>query len=300
MKITCLAKHGALTFCVALGLVGPALHAEPALVQGGAIAITATDVEADVLQRVPEEARGQVLARSASVAQIATNLYTRRAMAGLADAEGMRNDPSVLAALNVARDRVLSDQWLAKIDASVTPEPGVLTGLAQDRYRADPKPYTTPERRQLRHILVAGSEPERRAQAEKLLQELRAGADFESLAKTHSADEHSGVKGGDLGLVERGRMVPEFETAAYALDKPLDISDIVKTKFGYHIIQLVATKPQMVQTFDEVREALEKQILASMRQAARAKEAQRLQTAMVVNPDAVAAFVAQQPPIDLK
>ncbi len=80
------------------------------------------------------------------------------------------------------------------------------------------------------HILV-----EKQSQALKVLEELKAGADFKELAKKYSTCP-SGKKGGDLGQFDRGQMVREFEQAAFAL-KTGQISEPVKTQFGYHLIK---------------------------------------------------------------
>ena len=93
-----------------------------------------------------------------------------------------------------------------------------------------------------------------RKQAEELLAQAKAGADFAELARKFSEDEGSKVNGGDLDYFSRGRMVPEFETAAFALE-PGQISDIVKSQFGLHIIKVVDKKAAVTRPLDEVRSA---------------------------------------------
>lgn len=91
-----------------------------------------------------------------------------------------------------------------------------------------------------RHILISLEEGDEAAQekAAEILEQLRGGADFEELAKANSDDPGTAEFGGDLGFFGRGRMVPEFENAAFGLE-PGEISDLVKTPFGYHIIQTI-------------------------------------------------------------
>src|SRR5688572_27749425 len=115
-------------------------------------------------------------------------------------------------------------------------------------YNARLGSYTTPEQIRASHILLSiegKDEAAVRAQAEQVLKEAKSGADFAALAKKYSQDETNAQQGGDLDYFGRGRMVPAFETAAFAL-KPGEISDLVKTEFGYHIIKLVDRKPAIV------------------------------------------------------
>ncbi|MGB7932737.1 MAG: SurA N-terminal domain-containing protein [Gammaproteobacteria bacterium] len=125
--------------------------------------------------------------------------------------------------------------------------------------------YVTPEERQARHILVsvspdAGEDAERmaREKAESLLARLEKGEAFEELAKESSDDPGSASKGGDLGFFSRGVMTQEFETAAFALKKG-GRSGIVKSPFGFHIIEVTDIKPQHTKPFDEVRDELVKE-----------------------------------------
>jgi peptidyl-prolyl cis-trans isomerase D len=91
-----------------------------------------------------------------------------------------------------------------------------------------------------RHILISTAEGDEaaREEAQTILEQLQGGADFEELAKANSDDPGTAEFGGDLGFFGRGRMVPEFEEAAFALE-PGEISGLVKTPFGYHIIQTI-------------------------------------------------------------
>jgi len=94
-----------------------------------------------------------------------------------------------------------------------------------------------------------------RQEAEDILKQLKNGADFAELAKKYSNDPGSASKGGDLGWFARGQMVKAFEDAAFALQKPGEISGIVKTKYGYHIIQLVEKDSKHPRPEAEVKRA---------------------------------------------
>src|SRR5450756_1282026 len=123
--------------------------------------------------------------------------------------------------------------------------------------------FGTPEERHAAHILIsvsaAASQAEQdaaKAKAEQLLQQARQNpAKFAELARKNSQDPGSAAKGGDLGFFGRGMMVKPFDDAAFAL-KVGEISGLVKSDFGYHIIKLIAVKPSRVLPFDEAREGI--------------------------------------------
>jgi len=130
-------------------------------------------------------------------------------------------------------------------------------------YDEHPNDFGAPEERQAAHILitVAAAAPQAeqdaaRARAEKLLQQLRQNpARFAELAKQNSQDPGSAANGGDLGLFGRGMMVKPFEDAVFSL-KQDEISELVKSDFGYHIIKLLTVKPARLLSFDEAQEGI--------------------------------------------
>ena len=153
----------------------------------------------------------------------------------------------------------------------------LLPADVQRFYNDNISQYQTPEEVRASHILLntAGKdEAEVRAQAEDLLTQLEAGADFAMLATEFSEDAGTAANGGDLDYFSRGRMVTEFETAAFALE-PGQTSGIVQSQFGFHIIRAVDKKPAVTQSFEDTRPQIEdllKRQRADQQVAARASE----------------------------
>ncbi len=134
---------------------------------------------------------------------------------------------------------------------------------ARDYYDQHQDQYRTAERRQVAHILIAQKDDAAALkEAEALLSKLKSGADFAKLATQNSTDKLSARKGGELDWFEKGVMDPEFEKAAFALQKSGDLSTVVKSQFGYHIIKLLGIQPETSKSFDEVKA----DVLAKVRQ----------------------------------
>src|SRR5215472_1499437 len=122
--------------------------------------------------------------------------------------------------------------------------------------------YSTAEQVRASHILLkteGKDDAAVKAKAEDILKQARAGADFGELAKKYSEDEGSAKNGGDLDYFTRGKMVPEFETAAFAM-QPGQISDLVKSPFGYHIIKVTDKKVGTRRTLADMRQQLTDQL----------------------------------------
>lgn len=128
-------------------------------------------------------------------------------------------------------------------------------------YRSQQERFRVPERVRARHILLkttGRSEQERkqlRAKAEELLKQLKAGANFAELAKKHSEDAGTAPNGGDIGWIARGQTVPNFERVAFSL-KPGEISSVIETEYGYHIVQVLEKEQARLRPFEEVKAEL--------------------------------------------
>jgi len=153
---------------------------------------------------------------------------------------------------SMARQQFMETQWAGKIDVN--------DAAVQAYYDENPKEFETPEQAQASHILIKpvadANDPNEakataKAKAEQLLAQLKDGADFAELAQANS-DCPSAAKGGDLGLFGRSQMVKPFEEAAFGL-QPGEMSDLVETKFGYHIIKVTDRKEARTRPFEEAK-----------------------------------------------
>jgi peptidyl-prolyl cis-trans isomerase C len=154
---------------------------------------------------------------------------------------------------SLATEKFVMDNF---VDKTTVPEKEI-----KDYYDSHPDMFKQPEQVQASHILIKlkpdASESEQ-AEALKKIKDVqekqKKGEDFAELAKAHS-ECPSSSKGGDLGFFGRGQMVPAFEEAAFTM-KPGDVSDVVKTQFGYHLIKVTNKKPESTMPFDDIKERL--------------------------------------------
>ena len=142
--------------------------------------------------------------------------------------------------------------------------------------------YQTPEEVHAVHILFkteGKTEADVKAKAEEVLKRAKAGEDFAALAKEFSEDESNNTKGGDLEYFPRGSMVPEFEQAAFGM-KPGEISDLVKTSFGFHIIKVLDHRQATTRPVSELRSEIEDQLKFQKAQSEAEQQAKALEAQM--------------------
>jgi peptidyl-prolyl cis-trans isomerase D len=146
-----------------------------------------------------------------------------------------------------------------------TPPPEVSDVEARAYYDRNLNRYQVEERVRASHILfmTAGKSEEEgkklEAEAHEVLEKIKAGGDFAALAKQYSQDPGTKDKGGELGWIVHGQMVPNFEQATFALE-PGQVSGVVKTEYGYHIIKVHERDRAHMQTFDQVKDQIRQEL----------------------------------------
>lgn len=158
-----------------------------------------------------------------------------------------------------ARMNLLVNQLVGgEVSAKVSVKPGDISAF----YEKNPDKFTQPESVRASHILIivppgadAATKAAAKARAEEALKAVRAGQDFAAVARQYSQDG-SAQRGGDLGFVPRGQTAPAFETAAFAL-KVGQVSDVVESPFGYHVIKVVERRPGRAIPFADVAKKIQ-------------------------------------------
>ena len=154
--------------------------------------------------------------------------------------------------------------------------PKVSDADIQRYYNEHQQQFSVPEEVRVRHILIAVPQKAdaktvaaAQAKAEDILKQLKNGANFADLAKKYSDDPGSKTQGGELGFIQHGATVPAFDQTAFSL-QPGQLSGVIRTQFGFHILQVEQKQPAHVKTVDEVHDL----IMANLMQQAQAQAAQ--------------------------
>jgi peptidyl-prolyl cis-trans isomerase C len=207
----------------------------------GDLSFAAEDLAQDLAQMPPEERRAFLL----------RVLIDMKVMAGAAKSAGMDQTPIFAQRLKYLEERALRRAYFADAIAGKVTEEAIRADY--DAFVAQFKPQ---DEVHARHILV-----ETKEEADAIKADLDGGADFAAFAKEKSIDPGSGANGGDLGFFAKGMMVPEFETAAFALVNAGDVSEPVQSQFGWHIIKLDEKRQSKPPTFEQVAPQIQQQVL---------------------------------------
>lgn len=182
--------------------------------------------------------------------EILKELVDRRLLAGAARDRKLDADPAVRKRLEAAEAAILAQSYVERELAAVD--------LSDDRLKAyydtHPVEFRDVAKVKARHIVTASRE-----EAEEALRKVKTGADFAGLAAALNSDNTRG-RSGDLGLVPRGYMVKEFDVALFALRQG-EMSGIVRTRFGYHIIKAEEVVGEKMRPFADVRDEAKKKML---------------------------------------
>jgi peptidyl-prolyl cis-trans isomerase D len=205
-------------------------------------------------------------------------------------------EEDVLAYYEKHRDRYMSPE-LVKIlylELSLTDmakEVAVNDDALKAYYDAHAANFTVPEQRRARHVLIqlakdasASDEALAHTRALEILAKARSGQSFETLASERSEDLGSKAQGGDLGFFGQGVMDPAFEKAVFEM-KPGELSEPVRSRFGYHIIRLEEIKAGSTKGFDEARADVEKAYRREQAERQYFDQAEQLATLAFENPD---------------
>lgn len=210
--------------------------------------ITLDDIN-EMMRAIPEQYQSVA---QANKGMFLDSIINQKLLYGEASKLNFDKDPDVQKQLEEARKEIIIKAYLRKeIEDAVR----VSDEDAKKYYEANKDKFKEPEKVNISHILV-----ENEAEAKDILSKLKGGADFAALAKEKSKDA-SKDRGGELGLIAKGQTVPEFEQAAFAL-QPGQISDVIKTQFGYHIIKVTEKQPEKMMAYDDVKDQLKQMMLS--------------------------------------
>ena len=174
--------------------------------------------------------------------------------------KGYDKDPEIERRIDDLRARLITEKVMKEViekEATITDE------KLTEYYEENMEEFSRPAQVRASHILIEvkpdadeATVAEAQKKIEMVLNEVKAGMDFAELARKHSGGPTS-RRGGDLGYFSKGRMAPEFDQAVFALESIDDVSGIIKTQFGFHVIKLTGKKEAQQQTFEQAKRRIE-------------------------------------------
>lgn len=249
LAVLCLILSGTLTVHVS---AADAANPKDVAAKADGIEITEADIQM-VMQDMQDQLGGMSDAQRRDT--VITYLIDLKLGVKAAKDAKITEDESVKRRVAMLTDRLLFDEYL-EVAAKKVVTDDAMKALYSDTIKSlKPEPEI-----RARHILV-----ETEDQAKAVVKRLKGGEDFAKVATEVSKDPGSGQQGGDLGFFTKERMVPEFSTAAFALDIG-KVSEPVKSQFGFHIIKVEEKREKPIPTFDEVKDQIAEFMMNKSRQ----------------------------------
>jgi peptidyl-prolyl cis-trans isomerase C len=180
-------------------------------------------------------------------------LIMKRLLIKEAKKENIEKEKEFQERLSEIKDQLLIEMLLKK---KLVQDVKIDEGEIKKYYEAHKEEFKKPEEINTRHILLKTEE-----EAKQVQERLTKGEDFIELAKRYSIDPSAKTTGGEIGFHPRGSLVPEYEEEAFKLKRVGQVSGIVKTRFGYHIIRLEGVKPPSYATYEEVKELIRQKLI---------------------------------------
>jgi peptidyl-prolyl cis-trans isomerase C len=229
---------------------------EPFAIQGDQV-LTQEELDA-AFNRIPEVHRLAFIRDGARVDQLVTNLLKTRQVAAAAREAGFDQNPIVHNRMALAAEKELAEAWL--IDVMNNAPEADYEALAMEYYLSNPEKFQTEEMLDVSHILIS-SENRPEEEALEIAIDVRERlvdnpALFADLVEEYSEDPAKANNGGRYPNMKKGQMVPNFERAAYALEEAGELTEPVRTSYGFHIIRLNGKLPSRPVPFEAVKDQL--------------------------------------------
>ncbi|MFO0029104.1 MAG: peptidylprolyl isomerase [Pseudomonadota bacterium] len=250
-----------------VAFAGPlaAADADAVVARRGTAEITLAEIDAR-LEEVPPDRRAGLMDSPERIDTLLQQMLLMEQLAEEAVAAGLDRDPRLAPQLELSRKRLLTALRLEKLRAEAAAQIDV-DALARERFAADRANYVVPSSRTARHLLVSEqgrSAQDAEARVAALAKRLAAGERLEDLAREASDDATTRDAGGLIADIVPGATDPAFDAALQALDRPGAVTPTpVRSRFGWHLIELVSVTPARQRTYDEVREQLAAEITAA-------------------------------------
>ncbi len=236
---------------------------EDVLAELGDMKITSDDLEA-AISLYPEIHRKRLNTDFASRKRILQDLVMNTILSKQAKESGFDKNEEIQKQLEYVKNTFIAKKYMDDILFKGVEIDDI---AAKSYYENNKKNFTMPERVRAKHILIKVRKDaskdeidEKKTKIKGLLEKIKGGEKFEDLARKFSEDVKTKMKGGDLGFFPKGRMAPEFDKAVFSLNKG-EVSDPVKTKFGFHIIKVEDKKPASIIPFDKIKQRVKSKAL---------------------------------------